>query len=338
MGKLLTQRNGNLLLLILAVVFPLVFADNQYVLHVMSLGFIWTIAVIGMNLLAGFTGQLSLAHAGFFAVGAYAVGILTTKAGMGFWQAFVLGVIITTIIGFLIGIFALRTKEHFFAIYTLIVGYIVYILIDIWDGLTGGVRGLIGIPVPSSIGPIDFTSGLSMYYLVLFFLVLSIFFATRIVYSLTGRTYIAIRNSEELAQTIGINTGLNKLVSFVISVFYAALAGGLYASLVRFLGPEIANLPIMFDMLTYLIVGGLGTLAGPLVGTMLIVWVTQFLQDLQEYRMLIFGPILTLLVIFYPGGIVGGYRDLKMKLRQRKETPSQPVEESSNRESHVKEG
>ena len=321
-----------IVLLLSAFLFPLGFAENQYVLYVMSLAFVWMIAIYGMNILAGYTGYLSLAHAGFFAIGAYSVGILTTKAGFPYWSAFLLGIIITTVIGLLIGLIALRTKEHHFAIYTLIVGYIIYLLIDKWDSLTGGVRGLIGIPAPEPIGPIDFTSGIGMYYLILIFLILSIFISVRIIHSLTGRTYIAIRNSEELAQTLGINTMTNKLVSFVISVFFAAVAGGLYAALVRFLGPDIAYITIVFDMLMYLLVGGIGTLAGPFVGTMLIVWLTQFMQDLQEYRMVIFGPILTLLIIFYPSGIVGGYYDLKAKLRKKK------FNAETGQRSQVKEG
>ena len=316
MGKLFNKRNGILLVLLFALVFPLIFANNRYVLYVMTTSFIFIIAVYGMNILAGYTGQLSLAHAGFFAIGAYSVGVLTTTGGMNFWLALLLAVLITCVAGLVLGVIALRTREHFFAIYTLIVGYLIYLLIDKWDSLTGGVRGLIGIPVPNAIGPIEFTSATSMYYLVLFFLIISIFAGVRIIHSLTGRTYIAIRNSEELAQTLGINTRLNKLVSFVISVAYAGLAGGLYASLTRFIGPEIAGTEMVFNFLIYLIVGGLGTLTGPIIGTLIFVWLTQFLQGFQEYRMLIFGPILVMIVIFYPRGLAGAYNSLKTKLSE----------------------
>ncbi|MHA6252219.1 branched-chain amino acid ABC transporter permease [Oceanobacillus sp. CAU 1775] len=308
-----TKRAGIIFLVILSLLFPLGFTDNLYVLHVMTSAFIFIIAIYGLNLLAGYTGQLSLAHAGFFAIGAYAFGILTTTYDVSYWIAFFLAIVITTVIGFVLGIFALRTKEHFFAIYTLIVGFLIYLVISKWDEMTGGVRGLIGIPIPEPIGPIEFTTPMSMYYLVLFFLLVSIFIAKRIVHSLSGRTFISIRNSEELAQTIGINTAKEKLISFIISVAFAALAGVLYASFNRFLGPDIANLPMVFNFLMYLIIGGLGTLSGPIVGTLLIVWLTQFMQELQEYRMLIFGPILTLLVIFYPAGITGMFISLKAR-------------------------
>lgn len=304
-------------LILVAILFPFII-PNQYYLHILTLGFIWTIAVYGLNLLAGFTGYLSLAHAGFFAIGAYALGLLTVKAGMGFWLAFILAPLITTVIGFFIGLIALRTKEHFFAIYTLCVGYIIYLVIDKWDGLTEGVRGLMGIPAPADIGPISFSTPLSQYYFVLLILLLVIFVIYRIVNSLTGRTFIAIRNSEQLALSIGISTRNNKLLSFVLSTFFAGLAGALYASFIRFIGPEIAYTNITFDLLTYMIVGGIGTLSGPLVGTLLIVWISQNLQFLQDYRMLVFGPVLTLLIIFSPGGIVGFIGNWRMKWKERR--------------------
>ncbi|WP_079509029.1 branched-chain amino acid ABC transporter permease [Mesobacillus jeotgali] len=317
MAKVVNKRNIILALLLFAIVFPLI-TQNDYFIHVMTLSFIWMIGVYGLNLLAGYTGYLSLAHAGFFAIGAYSLGLLTVKAQMNFWLAFVLSLVITSILGFLVGLIALRTKEHFFAIYTLCVGYIIYLIIDKWDSLTEGVRGLIGIPAPANIGPVSFETPLSQYYLVLAILLLVILVVYRIVHSLTGRTYMAIRNSEDLAQTIGISTMKNKLEVFVLSTFFAGLSGALYASFIRFIGPDIGNIVITFDLLTYLLIGGIGTLSGPIVGTVLVVWISQQLQFLQDYRMLIFGPVLTLLVIFYPRGIAGAVGGWSLKRAEKK--------------------
>ncbi|MBT2661115.1 branched-chain amino acid ABC transporter permease [Bacillus sp. ISL-45] len=341
MVKIINKRNIFLALVVFAVVFPFV-TQNDYFIHIMTLSFIWMIGVYGLNLLAGYTGYLSLAHAGFFAVGAYSLGLLTVKAEMNFWLAFVLALIITSILGFLVGLIALRTKEHFFAIYTLCVGYILYLVIDKWDSLTEGVRGLIGIPAPSNIGPISFETPLSQYYLVLVILLVVILIVYRIVHSLTGRTYIAIRNSEDLAQTIGISTMKNKLEAFVLSTFFAGLSGALYASFIRFIGPDIGNIVITFDLLTYLLIGGIGTLSGPIVGTVLVVWISQQLQFLQDYRMLIFGPILTLLVIFYPRGIAGSIAGWNAKRAEKKLAQAQLDERFSQStiaaENQVKEG
>jgi branched-chain amino acid transport system permease protein len=346
MTTLLNRRNVIIGLILFSIVFPFL-AQNDYYIHIMTLSFIWMIGVYGLNLLAGYTGYLSLAHAGFFAIGAYSLGILTVKAELNFWLAFILSCVITSFIGFLIGLIALRTKEHYFAIYTLCVGYIIYLVIDKWDSLTEGVRGLIGIPVPSNIGSISFQTPLSQYYLVLFFLLLVTLIMYRIIHSLSGRTYIAIRNSEELAQTLGISTMQNKLTVFVLSTFFAGLAGALYASFIRFIGPDIGYITITFDLLTYLLVGGIGTLSGPIVGTLLIVWISQHLQFLQDYRMLIFGPLLTLLIIFYPRGIVGAYYDWKIKHLEKKERKLGPygdlskdsfVESYSEMKKQIKEG
>ncbi|MDW7673573.1 MAG: branched-chain amino acid ABC transporter permease [Bacillota bacterium] len=311
MTSLFNERNGVILAFIVALVFPLI-SNNNYHLYIISLAFIWAIGVYGLNMIGGFTGQLSLAHAGFFAIGAYGVGLLTVDYGMNFWLALVLALIITVVIGFLIGLIALRTKEHFFAIYTLCVGYIIYLVIYKTDAITHGVRGVIGIPNPTAIGPISFISPIAKYYLMLFFLVVTIFAVKRIIHSLVGRTFIAIRNSEELAQAIGISTMRNKLISFVISTFFAGLGGGLYASFVRFLGPELAYISITFEMLTFLLVGGIGSLAGPIIGTLLVTIITQSLQFLQDYRMIIYGPILIFIIVFYPWGIAGKYQEWKM--------------------------
>lgn len=328
------QRTVILLLILLAIVFPLI-SQNDYFIHVMTLSFIWMIGVYGLNLLAGYTGYLSLAHAGFFAIGAYSLGLLTTKAEMNFWPALLLSLVITGVIGFFVGLISLRTKEHFFAIYTLCVGYIIYLVIDKWDGLTEGVRGLIGIPAPANLGPFSFETLQSHYYLVLFFLLLVVLIMYRIVHSLSGRTYIAIRNSEDLAQTIGISTLKNKLTVFVISTVIAGLSGALYASFVRFIGPDIGSIAIVFDFLTYLLVGGIGTLSGPIVGTILIVVLSQRLQFLQDYRMLVFGPVLTLLIIFYPRGIVGAVASWTQK---RKAMVHPPIISKKLSEEQVKEG
>ena len=129
----------------------------------------------------------------------------------------------------------------------------------------------------------------------------------RIVNSLLGRTFMAIRNSDELAESLGINLMRNKTLAFMLSVFYAGMSGGLYAGYVRFIGPGVAGVEHTFDMTMYMLIGGLGTLLGPLLGAITVPWLTQYLQFLQEYRFLVFGPLLVFLVIFVPHGIVGTY-------------------------------
>jgi branched-chain amino acid transport system permease protein len=294
-----------IVLLLGALAFPAV-APNNYYLSVMSLAFINALAALGLNLIAGYTGQLNLAHGGFMAIGAYTVGILTVDHGVPYWLAFVAAGLVATALGLVIGLISLRLRQHYFAVFTLCVGTILALVIEKWDALTHGVVGIMDVPVPPGAGPLSFASPVGQYYLVVATLALGTFVMARIVRSLVGRSFVAIRNGEALAQALGINLMRTKVVAFMISTFYAGIAGALYAGYVRFLGPDLANVARTFDMITFTLVGGLGTLAGPILGAVLISWITQSLQVLQDYRMVVFGPLLILLIIYAPHGIVGG--------------------------------
>ena len=294
------------LLFIAGLAFPFL-AGNDYHLTVMSTAYIFAIATVGLNLITGYTGQFNLAHSGFMAIGAYTVGILTVDHQVPFWVAFALSGVVAAVIGFFVGLVSLRLKGHFFSIFTMCVGYIMFLLIEKWEGLTHGTVGIIGIPVPDPIGPVSFDSPRALYYMVFFFLVVGMWVMHRIVNSLLGRTFMAIRNGDELAESLGINLMRNKVLAFMLSVAYAGFAGGLYAGFVRFLGPDLASVEQTFNMTVYMLIGGLGTLLGPLLGAIAMPWLTQYLQFLQELRYLVFGPILVLLVIFMPHGIVGTY-------------------------------
>ena len=300
------------LLLAAGIVFPLV-TGNDYHLTVMSTAYIFAIATVGLNLITGYTGQFNLAHSGFMAVGAYTVGILTVDHGWTFWAAFALSGVVTAALGYFIGILSLRLKGHYFSIFTLCVGYIMFLVIEKWDGLTHGTVGIMGIPAPEPIGGLAFDTPLSLYYLVLFWLVAGMWVMRRITRSLLGRTFEAIRNSDELAEALGINLMRNKTLAFMLSVFYAGMAGGLYAGFVRFIGPGVAGVEHTFDMTMYMLIGGLGTLLGPLLGAITVPWLTQYLQFLQEYRFIVFGPILVLLVIFVPHGLVGSWQNWQVR-------------------------
>ncbi|WP_185984372.1 branched-chain amino acid ABC transporter permease [Aureimonas mangrovi] len=299
-----------------ALVFPFL-ATNEYQVYVMALAFIWAIAAMGLNLIVGYTGQLNLAHAGFMAIGAYTTGLLTVDYGVPFWLALLLSGPVAAFLGFFAGILSLRLKTHFFSIFTLCVGYIVYLVIEKWDVVTHGTVGVIGIPAPSPIGPISFDSTRALYFMVLAFLVATIFFKRRLVRSLVGRSFMAIRNSDELAEALGINLMRTKVVAFMLSTFIAGLAGGLYAGFVRFLGPDLAREYHTFDMIAFVLVGGIGTLMGPVLGAISITWLTQSLQFLENYRMIVFGPMLILLVMFMPHGIIGTFGRWQARRREK---------------------
>jgi branched-chain amino acid transport system permease protein len=325
-------RAGWGLLLLLGLVFP-VLTDNEYHLTVMSSAYIFALATLGLNLITGYTGQFNLAHAGFMAIGAYTVGILTVDHQWPFWVAFGLSGVVPMVLGLFIGLLSLRLKGHFFAIFTMCVGYILFLAIEKWESLTHGAVGIIGIPVPEAIptpfGDISFESPRALYYLVLGFLTLGLWAMHRIVDSLLGRSFIAVRNGDDLAESLGINLMRNKLLAFLLSVFYAGTAGGLYAGFVRFLSPDLAGVERTFDMTMYMLIGGAGTLLGPSLGALGVPWLAQYLQFLQDYRFIVFGPLLIVLIIFLPDGIVGWLRGRWLRSRARQPAAGGSPERSS---------
>ena len=321
-----------LVLLAAAAAFPL-FAANTYIVSVMSLAFIMAIAALGLNLITGYTGQFNLAHGAFMAVGAYTVGILTTDYQVPFWIAFALAGVTTGVLGYFVGILSLRLKGHYFSIFTLCVSYIMYLLIEKWESLTHGTVGIMGIPAPTGIGSVQFDTPIAQYYLALGFLVLGTFLMSRIVDSLLGRAFMAVRNGDLLAEALGVDLMRTKTLSFVLSVIYAGFAGALYAGQVRFLGPDVASETVTFDLIMFTLVGGVGTLMGPLLGTLLVTWLTQSLQFLQDYRMVVFGPVLIALIIFLPDGIVGTWQKRRARRAHAaaalRESPGVPRAEPS---------
>jgi len=293
-----------IVLICLALLFPL-FVKNNYLLFVASQAFILVIATLGLNLITGYTGQLNLAHGGFMALGAYVVAILTVDYSISYWTAFASSILIVLFLGIPVGYISLRLKGNYFAIFTLCIGTIIYYIIEKWDSMTHGALGIRDIPNPEITSLFKLDNPLSQYYLILLFLIACYLLMRRITKSILGRSFVAIKNSDDLAEALGINLMRTKLLSFLISVSYAAIAGALYAGQVRVVTPELANEIFTFDFIMYMVVGGVGTLLGPLIGTFLVIILTQSLQFLQDHRMLVFAPLLVLHVIFLPNGLIG---------------------------------
>jgi len=291
-------------LLLVAVVFPLA-VDNPYLVSVVMTAYVTAIAVYGLDVLLGYTGQLSLAHAGFFGIGGYTVGVLTADYGFGFWTALPIALAVTIVLAHVIGLAALRTRHDYFAVFTLAVGAMIVIVIDRWESVTGGTDGLIGIPPPPPIGPLRFDTLTAQYYLILGFLLFTIYVVWALMHSLVGRTFLAVRNSEELARAVGIDAGRTHQLSFVISAALAGLGGSLYAVFLGYIGPAMGNVQMTFMMLVYLMIGGVASLAGPLVGTLLVMGLMQALQAFNEYQMMVLGPILVVVIVFFPQGLAG---------------------------------
>lgn len=311
-----------LVIFIAAVLLPL-YVPDDYIFQIVIMSIIFAIATSAMNLIIGFTGQASLAHGAFFGIGAYAVAIMT-KAGMSFWLALPLGSLIAAFIGMLVGIPALRTRGHYFAIVTLCFGVILWIIAGNWIELTGGHNGIFGIPLPTTVhlpvlGDIEFSSQTAQYYLSLGFLLLTLFALHRLIYSIYGLTFMAIRNNEALADAVGINIFATKLVSFVTANFIAGMAGGLYAAMIGAVSPSAASHMLTFNFLIFVILGGIATLSGSVIGAFAIPIIMEFLQFLGDYRMLFFGALLVVVIIYFPHGFVGGLRRLNQYIAVRRQ-------------------
>lgn len=298
-------------IILLALCAPL-FSANRYLHHLLIMACIWGIAANALNLVMGFAGQVNLAHGAFFGIGAYTSGLLMLKLGLSFWLALPIACLTAALFGLLIGMPALRTRGAYFAIGTLCFNVIVTVIIDRWEALTEGQRGLLGIPSP---GPVPLPFGwtirfdnnmIATYYLLFGLLLLSLFITQRIVRSLTGRSFRAVRGNEDLSASIGINPFRTKLIAFVTSTFFAGLSGSLYASYIGFLSPDISDFHVSFEVLIYVMFGGIGTLAGPIIGATILPMISEMLHALAAYRMVAYGVMLLLVIIFLPSGIIGG--------------------------------
>ena len=294
-----------------------------YLLYLICLGLIYGIASVGLNLLIGYAGQFSLGHAGFVAIGAYTSAILTQRFGWHFVTALLAAGLLAAAIGFLLGLPALRLSGPYLAVMTLGFGLAVPQLV-IWLGtLTGGSSGLHELPpaaIPiwydSSVGLYNyvFDSDHAYYYLALAALAALTLLAANLVKSRTGRAFIAIRDSELAAQALGINLVRYKTTAFALSAAYAGIAGSLYAHLIRGVGPEDFTLFLSITFLTMIVLGGLGSIRGALIGTFALIALQNLLtrlpivRDFKNLYIVVFGIVLILTIMFFPRGIAGALR------------------------------
>jgi len=301
---------------LLAFLLPQVIRSD-YWLYMFTLVGIYIILVASLDLIYGYTGLVSLGHAAFFGIGAYACGILQTKLGFSFLPALLLGSLFTCIISAVLGWPMLRIKGPYFALGTLALGLMVTIVIHNWDSLTGGVS-LAGIPLPPVIQllgyTIDFSSKRTYYYFVLLFVFLALFFIRQITHSRPGRAFQSIRENADLAEALGVDILRYKLIAYVMASTIAGVAGGLYASYMGSIEPEIAGGHMSFHLLVMIVIGGARTITGEIVGPLLLWFVPEFLEATQVYRPLFFGLILLVVIIFMPMGIAGKLRSLHPRI------------------------
>jgi branched-chain amino acid transport system permease protein len=280
---------------------------NGYGLYLLTLTEIFALVALGLNFLTGYAGQISLCHASFFGVGAYATAILTQRAGLPYLVSLFAGALFTTAIGAIVAVPALRLRNIYLAIATLGFGVVLQKVIFEWRSLTGGGGGL-ALTAPSIAGHEISATGL--YYLTLILMTVGLFGAWNVSRGRTGRALLVIKDSEIAAGSLGIHAARYKVIAFAISAFYAAIAGGLFAYLVRYINPESFSVGLSISFLSMVVIGGLGTIGGSIVGAAFYVIVPELLRGIKDAPGLVFGLLLVVVMVFMPQGLWGMLRRL----------------------------
>lgn len=306
--------------LLLAIALPPFF--GSYVHYLGMLALVNVIAAIGLNILTGNAGQISLCNSSFMAIGAYATTYFHTKTGITYWASLPLGAVVAAALGFALGFPALRLRGFYLAVVTLGFLELTQVLIEQTPEITGGVRG-VSSPRPYLLGT-QLSSDLAFYYVVLGFALLAIWIAVSTLRSPTGRALNAIRNSEAVAQTLSIPLARTKLVAFMLSAFLAGIAGGLYATVVGFIDPLEFGAATSVRHIIFIVVGGAGSVAGSVIGATLLTLLPESLRAFQEYNDFVFGGVLLASLILMPKGIVGLWPRIEERLRRRSPRESAP--------------
>ncbi|MGH7309276.1 MAG: ABC transporter permease subunit [Candidatus Rokuibacteriota bacterium] len=298
------RRAGLAVLGLLTLTAP-VWLANPYYLHILIMAGIFAILALSLNLLLGYTGQLSLGHAAFFGIGAYTSALLTLRLDWSVWAGLAAGTLTAGVAGWAIGRLALKLRGAYFVLVTISFAGVISLVSVNWMDLTNGPLGLPGIP-PPSLGPWMLRSKTAYYYLVLVAVFLAWLLCRRLVGSRIGRAFVALRENESLAESVGIDVTRYLVLAAVVSAAMAGLAGGLYAHYTRFVSPEVFLFTYTVTMVIMVVAGGKGTLAGPLVGALLFTVLPEALREATswQWQMLAYGVILVLLIRFLPLGIV----------------------------------
>lgn len=278
---------------------------NRYAIDIAIIAGIYIVLALGLNIVVGLAGLLALGYIAFYAVGAYSYALLSTHYNLSFWVAMPAGGLLAATFGIVLGAPALRLRGDYLAIVTLGFGEITRIILNNWDHLTGGPNGIMGIGRPEAFG-YKFITPLSYYYLVTGLVGITAFTAGRLNESRIGRAWVAIREDEVAAEAMGIDTTGMKLLAFSFGAAIAGIAGVFYAAKMSFVSPESFTFLESIIILCMVVLGGIGSIPGVILGAIVLVVLPESLRELRDYRMLIFGVSMVLMMVFRPQGLLGG--------------------------------
>ena len=301
----------------------LLFAQRNYYAFIIALFGVYAIVATALDVLFGYTGQISLGHAGLFAIGSYVTALLALKLGVPTAIALILGAVAATVVGALIAIPASKLVKHFLSLLMIAFGQIVYLIINSWSKVTGGSLGLMNIPKLNLFG-FKFDSYIKIAILIWLVLALLLVVKVRIINSRVGSAFIALRENSVAAKGLGIDIKKYKVIAFAISAFMTGLAGGLYTYVRGFISPETFNGTQSTLFMTMLLFGGICTVEGPVIGAVVLLLVKEVFQSLASYQGLVYALFMLVVLFFLPNGVVGIFKSLggvvgKLKKKNKKE-------------------
>lgn len=294
---------------VLLVIAPFIIT-NSYYLHIMVLIGVYIILSLSLNLITGYTGQLCLGHAAFYGIGSYVGALLMLNLNVNFFIALIASAVISGLFGLVLGIPTLRLRGDYLAIVTLGFGEIVRLVFVNWADVIRGPMGLPGIPNPSIFG-FQISGRTAFYYLILILVALTLIFMSRLTNSGFGMAMQTVKADEIAAESIGIYPVKYKLIAFVISSAMAGMAGCFYASYVSYISPTTFVYNTSVTILAMVVLGGLGSLAGSVIGAVVLTLIPEVLRFISDYRMLIFGALMVIMMIFKPEGFWGVSKRVK---------------------------
>src|SRR3954447_7665330 len=319
-GPVFSRRIGFLAAALAIAALPMLLTGNYWQTN-LTVCAINVLLALGLDFILGYAGQLNLGQSAFYGLGAYVSTLLITRLGMPFWIAFAGGVAFAGLAGMILALFAVRLRGHYLAIASLGFAVITYQILLNWISLTQGPLGIYAIPPPPPIGPVTFRNPVALFYLVAAFTLLAYFVLDQLVRSPIGETLTAIREDEISAASLGVNATAWKVFAFGVGAAVGGAAGCFYATFVGTLVPDAFFITESFTILSMVIVGGMGTLIGPVWGAILLTLLPELLRDLGDLRLIVYGLALTLVVLFMPGGLVQAAHLVRAKLGFSREAP-----------------
>ncbi len=294
--------------LFFSIIFPFLFSN--YHVNIMTTALMYIVLGLGLNIIVGLAGLLNLGYAAFYAIGAYSYALLNYHFGIGFWLAIPIAALLSALAGILLGFPVLRLRGDYLAIVTLCFGTIIRLILENWDELTFGPSGISQIPRPTFFGiefsPHNVTT--YIYFIALGFVFFTIFMVNRLKHSKIGREWQALREDEIACEAMGVDKTKTKLSAFALGATWAGMMGVLFAAKTTFINPASFTFIESVIMLSIVVLGGMGSISGIIIAALILILLPEYLRELGNYRMIVFGLSMVVIIIFKPHGLIGNVK------------------------------